>query len=46
MQSCLQKNETKHEKWACGSQVSLGEYFIMYILAVTLPISWFYRVAG
>ncbi len=25
MQSCMQKNEKKHEKWDCGSQVSLGD---------------------
>ena len=25
MQSCLQKNEKKHEKWDCGSQGSLGD---------------------
>ncbi len=25
MQSCMQKNEKKHEKWDYGSQVSLGE---------------------
>ena len=24
MQSCMQKNEKKHEKCDCGSQVSLG----------------------
>ena len=22
----MQKNEKKHEKWDCGSQVSLGEW--------------------
>ncbi len=29
MQSCMQKNEKKHEKWDCGSQVSLGVFCLL-----------------
>ncbi len=42
MQSCMQKNEKKHEKWDCGSQVSLDEWWNDALLKIQSGSRWCY----